>query len=101
MIAVCSRLTRVEGPRSLIGFNLVDELANIKQPTLVIGGTADAITPERDSQRMYAAIPNARIEIFDGAGHMLMLERFEAVNALLIKFADEVGASLKEQEHDG
>ena len=88
MMHACSKATRVQGPRSIIGFNLVSELSKIKVPTLVIGGTADVITPPSDSIRMHMAIPHARIEMLDGGGHMLMLERAETVNQLLIDFAD-------------
>ena len=87
MMHACARDTRVHGPRSLIGFNLVDALAKIAVPTLIIGGTADVITPPKDSMRMHQAIPGSRLEMLEGGGHMLMLERSEIVNQLLIDFA--------------
>ncbi len=93
MMVACPKTTRVEGPRSLIGFNLVGELANITIPTLVIGGTADVITPPGDSQRMYESIPDARIEMLEDGGHMLMLERADIVNELLVDFGLSVAPS--------
>ncbi len=90
MMLACPRETRVHGPRSLIGFSLVNELANISQPTLIIGGTADVITPPRDSRRMHNAIPNSQLIMLDGGGHMLMLERAETVNRLITEFASSV-----------
>ncbi len=90
MMLACDPTTRVAGPRSLIGFNLVEELAAIALPTLVIGGTADVITPERDSRRMHAAIANSKLAIFEGGGHMLMLERFEPLNEMLLAFVREL-----------
>ena len=37
-------------------------------------------------------IPNARLELFPGGGHMLMLERADELDRLIIDFAREVGA---------
>ena len=91
MMHECDRVTRVEGPRSLIGFDLVEELARIDIPTLIIGGSADVITPPRDSQRMHDRIPQSRLVVLDGGGHMLMLERATEVNRLILQFAGEVG----------
>ena len=87
MMLECDRKTRVEGPRSLIGFDLVRELGSISQPTLVIGGTADVITPPHDSQRMHDAIVGSELILFEGGGHMLMLERYREVNEAIRSFA--------------
>ncbi len=59
-------------------------------PTLVIGGTADAITPPNESRRMAKLIPGAQLELLDGGGHMLMLERNEEVDQLIVDFARRV-----------
>ena len=90
MMLDCAPETRIGGPRSLIGFNLVEQLNAIDLPTLVIGGTADVITPLRDSQRMHERIVGSRLEVLEGGGHMLMLERADAVNSLICNFAREV-----------
>ena len=49
--------------------DLFPELADIACPTLVIGGELDPITPVADSEDIAAAIPQAEVRIFDGAGH--------------------------------
>ena len=94
MMLECPKHTRVAGPRSLIGFDLVSTLPGIKQPTLVVGGTADVITPPRDSQRLHDAIKDSSLEIFEGGGHMLMLERCDALNDLIETFARKVGGDV-------
>ena len=92
MMHECARSTRVDGPRSLIGLNLVDELQAIDVPTLVIGGTADVITPQRDSQRIHDQVRGSRLELLEGGGHMLMLERADVVNTLILDFARMLSA---------
>lgn len=87
MMLACPPHTRLHGPRSLIGFDLSAALERIAVPTLVIGGTADLITPIGESRRMHRAIPGSRLEEVDGGGHMLMLERTDLVDRLLVDFA--------------
>ncbi len=45
-------------------------LGEINLPTLVIHGEKDVIVPLEASQWLAQAMPNARLEIFEGAGHV-------------------------------
>src|SRR5438874_11636394 len=66
--------------------DLFPELANIRCPTLVLGGELDPITPVADSEDIAAAIPNARLEIFDGAGHGVFRDQPEKAVAVIREF---------------
>ena len=55
----------------------------------MLAGTQDAITPLRDSIESAELIPGARLEEFEGAGHMLMYERTDEVDKLIVEFARE------------
>jgi pimeloyl-ACP methyl ester carboxylesterase len=90
MLTECTPLTRLEAPRVLIGLDLTHELPNLRIPTLVIGGSADAITPPGEARRIAKLIPGAHLELLDGGGHMLMLERNEEVDQLIVDFARRV-----------
>jgi pimeloyl-ACP methyl ester carboxylesterase len=92
MMAECSHETRLNAPRALVGLDLTPDLPRIRVPTLLIGGTADPITPVAESERIARLIPDARLEVLEGGGHMLMLEDTEAVNRLIADFAREVRA---------
>jgi pimeloyl-ACP methyl ester carboxylesterase len=89
MLAVCSRATLRDSSRALLALDLTGGLPNVTMPTLVIGGTRDAITPLRQSREIAELVPNARLEEFEGAGHMLMYERADDVDKLIIEFARE------------
>ena len=56
----------------------------------MIGGTADVLTPPAYAEQMARLIPGARLELVEGGGHMLMLERTELLNQLILDFAREV-----------
>ena len=45
---------------------------SITSPTVIMAGDADRIVSiERQSQRLHAAIPGSRLEVLNGAGHMI------------------------------
>ncbi|MEA2334516.1 MAG: hypothetical protein QOG40_1006 [Solirubrobacteraceae bacterium] len=52
-------------------------LAQLAMPTLVIGGTEDHVLPVQNGRLIASRIPGARLEIFDGVGHMFFWERPE------------------------
>jgi pimeloyl-ACP methyl ester carboxylesterase len=66
--------------------DLFPELGNIKCPTLVIGGELDPITPVADSQDIAAAIPQAEVRIFEGAGHGVFRDQPEEAVAVIREF---------------
>ena len=66
--------------------DLFPELGNIRCPTLVLGGELDPITPVADSEDIAAAIPHARLEIFEGAGHGVFRDQPEKAVAMIREF---------------
>jgi pimeloyl-ACP methyl ester carboxylesterase len=87
MLGACSRETIRDAATALLSLDLTAGLPKILLPTLVVVGTADALTPPRDAQRIADLIPGARLVEYPGAGHMLMYERTDAVDALIMEFA--------------
>ncbi len=61
----------------------LDEMSRWRVPTLVLAGAEDALMPLTDLKIMASAIPGARMEIIDGAGHLPYLDRPVEVAALL------------------
>jgi non-heme chloroperoxidase len=92
MIAACPKAESRAAVAALVGLDMTDELPEIKVPTLVLSGSADVIAPPAQGRRIAELIPDARLEVFKGAGHMLMLERIDEVDALITDFARDRGA---------
>jgi pimeloyl-ACP methyl ester carboxylesterase len=58
-------------------------LAQVRVPALVIHGTADVIVPPSVGEQMVAALPDARLLLLDGAGHVPRMTRpHEVVEAI-------------------
>lgn len=63
-------------------------LEDIDVPTLILVGEEDLLTPIGDAEIMANAIPNARVEVIRGAGHLSNLEQPQAFNAALLEFLE-------------
>ena len=63
-----------------------DLLPDVAVPTLLIWGELDARSPLGVAEQLEAAIPDARLVVIAGAGHMSNLERPDAFNAALRAF---------------
>jgi pimeloyl-ACP methyl ester carboxylesterase len=69
---------------------VLDELADVDVPTLAIHGEHDQSIPPERARRTVEALPDARMELIEGAGHPSNLERPAAVNDALRAFLEEV-----------
>jgi pimeloyl-ACP methyl ester carboxylesterase len=78
------------GLAGLMAVDVRDALANVAVPTLVAVGDYDRVTPPAAAMILVSDLPNARLEIVEGAGHLAMLERPDAVNDMLARFSSEV-----------
>lgn len=65
---------------------ILDNLATITAPTLIVWGQQDRILPVAHAHMAEKRIPNARLHIFDPCGHLPQLERAEEFNTLVLEF---------------
>jgi len=77
--------------------DLTQELGEISIPALVICGAEDKMTPPECSRQLAASISGATLEIVEGAGHMVMLERPAEFNMSLDKFAESISAAVSRE----
>ncbi len=72
--------------KSAIRNNLGEELNQIKQPTLLVWGSNDTITPPFVAREFNKLIPNSELHFVDKCGHAPMMEVPDEFNAILHKF---------------
>jgi pimeloyl-ACP methyl ester carboxylesterase len=77
--------------------DLTEEIDKINVPALVICGAEDKMTPPDFSLQLAAGISGAKLEIVEGAGHMVMLERPAEFNASLDQFAESISAAVSRE----
>jgi len=57
-----------------IGFDGIEFARGIQSPVLVLSGTDDEIIPSENSKEICRLIPQAQLRLFDGMGHLLLIE---------------------------
>jgi 4,5:9,10-diseco-3-hydroxy-5,9,17-trioxoandrosta-1(10),2-diene-4-oate hydrolase len=71
---------------ALTDYPIRDRLSEIECPVLVVWGEKDRLVPVRDAYVFGELIPNARVVVWPDTGHVAMLERPAAFNALVDDF---------------
>ncbi len=71
-------------------FDVMNRLQDITAPALVIGGTADQLTPVKYATKLAESIPGAQLCLIEGAGHMVMLEKPAQVVQAVADFLDHL-----------
>ncbi|MCC7400981.1 MAG: alpha/beta hydrolase [Chitinophagaceae bacterium] len=77
--------------KSAIRNNLGEELNQIKQPTLLIWGNNDTITPPFVAREFNKLIPNSELYFIDKCGHAPMMEVPDEFNTILHRFLKKLG----------
>jgi pimeloyl-ACP methyl ester carboxylesterase len=70
----------------LWGWTSLPFLWAIRQPTLIVAGDDDPVTPLVNHKVMAAMIPKARLHTVKGGGHMVLLDSPERVGPVVTKF---------------
>lgn len=76
---------------AILTFNTEQRLCAIQAPTLVISGDKDFVVPPRNAELLAERIPNARLDVVAGAGHVVHIEAAEQFNRDVIAFLSGSG----------
>jgi pimeloyl-ACP methyl ester carboxylesterase len=70
----------------LAGYDILHRLEDVETPTLIVWGRNDLVVPVSDALEYARLIRGSQLEIFDGCGHLPMVERPVRFNRLLDRF---------------
>jgi pimeloyl-ACP methyl ester carboxylesterase len=79
----------VQALEANLNYDFRERLPEIACPTLIVWGEDDRLITARDAAVYAELIPDSRVVMYADTGHMSMLERPEAFNALLEEFLEE------------
>ena len=68
------------------GFDAYDRVAGIAGPTLVLHGTEDGVVDVHNSELLARLVPDGRLELFEGGGHLFFWEQPERFVAVVREF---------------
>jgi pimeloyl-ACP methyl ester carboxylesterase len=79
-----------DGLSGLMEIDLRHALPRVSVPALVVVGSHDRVTPPASAVELAGALPDARLQVIDGAGHMPMLEQPVELDRMIRSFAHTV-----------
>jgi pimeloyl-ACP methyl ester carboxylesterase len=71
-------------------FDIMNELGEIKVPTLIISGEEDILTPVKYGEYLSQKISNSKLHVINGAGHFMMQEKPDEFNRVLLEFLNSL-----------
>ncbi|MBN1888142.1 MAG: alpha/beta fold hydrolase [Thermoflexales bacterium] len=86
MLATARALVDLSGVRDDVVRPVLDNLAHITAPTLIVWGRQDPSLPVAHADVAAKRMPNAHLHVFDACRHFTQLEHPQAFNALLGEF---------------
>lgn len=78
---------------AITGWSSLPWLHRIRAPTLVLGGTEDPIIPVCNTRILSRLIPDARLCLLEGAGHLFLFDDPARAASEVNRFLDEPSAS--------
>ncbi len=78
-----------DAPRLWRPEDLWERLADITAPTLVVRGGVSNVLPQDVAEKEAAAIPNGRLEVIEGSGHPVPMDRPAELEASVREFLRE------------
>jgi len=79
-----------DGLVGIMDMDLRHAVRHVRIPALVVVGEHDRVTPPAFAVELAGDLPDGRLEMIPGAGHVPMMERHEEFNIALGAFAGEV-----------
>lgn len=100
LVGAVREMIRAGGAAGICGAQLAmaartdttEVLGRVRVPTLLLFGEEDALTPPSVGEAMARRIPDSRLRIVPGAGHLSNLENPESFTRELLGFLDSLGA---------
>jgi poly(3-hydroxyalkanoate) depolymerase len=71
------------------GWSSLPWLHRVKQPTLVVAGDDDPSVPVLNARLLAARLPDARLHVIKGGGHLFLLDEPQAAVGRIREFLDE------------
>lgn len=79
----------LDAVRGLVGYDILDRLTDVDDPTLIVWGRNDRVVSPADARGFARRLRNSRVVIFDRCGHVPQMERPVRFNRLLEEFLAE------------
>jgi poly(3-hydroxyalkanoate) depolymerase len=73
---------------AMAGWTSIPFLGQIKQPVLILAGDRDNIVPQINAKIIDTFLPNGRVHIVEGGGHLFLVSKADEVLPIIREFYD-------------
>ncbi|MBR7051313.1 MAG: alpha/beta hydrolase [Methanobrevibacter sp.] len=73
---------------SLAHYDMMSDIDNVEIPVLLLVGEFDGLNPPIESQKVADALHDSRLQVIEGAGHIIFFEKRDEVISLIDSFID-------------
>jgi pimeloyl-ACP methyl ester carboxylesterase len=87
VMAAAPRQTTIDAAKAVWRFDFRDRLDQVALPTLVVCGAEDRSVKPEHARVLADGIPQARLQSFPEAGHLVVLECAEQIALAVTQFA--------------
>lgn len=91
LMAGAPRQTTIDAPKAVLRFDFRERLDRVTLPTLILAGSRDRSVKPAHTQALADGIPQARLQRFPGAGHLMVLERAHQIAEAVTEFVASCG----------
>jgi non-heme chloroperoxidase len=91
LMAGAPRQTTIDAPKAVLRFDFRERLDRVTLPTLILSGSKDRSVKPEHTQALTDGIPQARLQRFPGAGHLIVLERAHQITGAITQFTASRG----------
>jgi non-heme chloroperoxidase len=91
LMAEAPRQTTIDAPKAVLRFDLRERLDQVTLPTLILSDGKDRSVKPTHTQALADGIPQAKLQRFPGAGHLVVLERAHQIALAVTQFAASRG----------
>jgi len=88
-LRILRQIINIRGARQEILGPIMNNLQKITQPVLIIWGEKDRVLPLKHGHLAREKLPNAKLEIMEGCGHIPFFEQSEEFNRAVLSFLSE------------
>jgi non-heme chloroperoxidase len=86
LMTAAPRQTTIDAPKAVLRFDFRDRLHQVTLPTLILAGSKDRSVKPEHTQALADGIPQASLQRFPGAGHLVVLERAPQLAGAITQF---------------
>lgn len=84
----CGPVNLVASTLQIVADDVAEDARRIVAPTLLVWGSDDRLVPVAVGRNLAGLIPDAHLEVVDGAGHVVLWDAPERFNALMTAFLE-------------